>query len=165
MPSLRRHRRGRHRPLAVPESAAWRDLPMRHDGVDYLGRSHRFAMSASSRTGLALGHMAGLIAAAKAAGQGAEPGSAIPALPRWWPPAPAPKSPMSTLQEGDRLGPREPGDGRARANRSAGCRRRREIAEREERRGSRYDIILFDPPAYGAAPRARSGNVRVICLV
>lgn len=27
------------------------------------------------------------------------------------------------------------------------------FAEREERRGSRYDIVLFDPPAYGRGPR------------
>jgi 23S rRNA (cytosine1962-C5)-methyltransferase len=27
------------------------------------------------------------------------------------------------------------------------------FAEREERRGSRYDIILFDPPAYGRGPK------------
>ncbi len=27
------------------------------------------------------------------------------------------------------------------------------FAEREERRGSRYDIVLFDPPAYGRGPK------------
>ena len=27
------------------------------------------------------------------------------------------------------------------------------FVEREERRGSRYDIILFDPPAYGRGPK------------
>ncbi len=25
--------------------------------------------------------------------------------------------------------------------------------EREERRDNRYDIVLFDPPAYGRGPR------------
>jgi 23S rRNA (cytosine1962-C5)-methyltransferase len=27
------------------------------------------------------------------------------------------------------------------------------FAEREERRGSRYDIVLLDPPAYGRGPK------------
>ena len=27
------------------------------------------------------------------------------------------------------------------------------FAEREERRGNRYDIVLFDPPAYGRGPK------------
>lgn len=33
------------------------------------------------------------------------------------------------------------------------CEDAMKFAEREERRGSRYDIILFDPPAYGRGPK------------
>jgi len=37
------------------------------------------------------------------------------------------------------------------------------FSEREERRGSRYDIILLDPPAYGRGPKGRSGSCFRIC--
>ena len=33
------------------------------------------------------------------------------------------------------------------------CEDAMKFAEREERRGSRYDIVLFDPPAYGRGPK------------
>jgi 23S rRNA (cytosine1962-C5)-methyltransferase len=43
------------------------------------------------------------------------------------------------------------------------CEDAMKFAEREERRGSRYDIILFDPPALAAGRRARSGSCSTIC--
>ena len=58
--------------------------------------------------------------------------------------------------------PRRRSAGRARTRQLAGladkpirwiCEDAMKFVEREERRGSRYDIILFDPPAYGRGPK------------
>ena len=151
----RRHRRGGRRPLALYKQPLGETWPMDHDGIDYLGRFTSFRhVGVFPEQATHWDHMAGLIAARGAAGQGAQPV-------RLYRPRLAGRGarrrrshPCRRLEEGDRLGAREPGDGRAGDKPIRWiCEDAMKFAEREERRGSRYDIILFDPPAYGRGPK------------
>ena len=64
--------------------------------------------------------------------------------------------PCRRLEEGDRLGAREPGAGRAgKAPIRWICDDAMKFILREERRGNRYDIILTDPPKFGRGPNWR----------
>ena len=122
----RRHRRGRHRPLALSRRRrSARPGRCSHDGIDYLGRFTSFRhVGVFPEQASHWDHMAGLIETRAAAGQGAQPV-------RLYRPCLAGGGarrrrghPCRRLQEGDRLGAREPGDGRPRrASRSAGSAR------------------------------------------
>ena len=115
---------GRWRFPKAPLGETW---PMRHDGLDYLGRFTSFRhVGVFPEQASHWDHMADADPNGGAAGQGAQPV-------RLYRPCLAGGGarrrrgdPCRRLQEGDRLGAREPGDGRpCRASRSAGSSRTR----------------------------------------
>ena len=133
---------GRWRFPKAPLGETW---PMKHDGIDYLGRFTSFRhVGVFPEQASHWDHMAGLItlfgytglASLVAARAGAE---------------------VTHVDASKKA------TGWARENQEVARLADRPIrwivedamkfAEREERRGSRYDIVLFDPPAYGRGPK------------
>ncbi len=103
---------GRWRFPKTPLGETW---PMRHDGLDYLGRFTSFRhVGVFPEQASHWDHMAGLIEARAAAGQGAEPVRLYRACLAGRGARRRGGHPCRRLEEGDRLGTREPGDGRPR---------------------------------------------------
>ncbi|WP_027056618.1 class I SAM-dependent rRNA methyltransferase [Mesorhizobium erdmanii] len=143
---------GRWRFPKAPLGETW---PMKHDGIDYLGRFTSFRhVGVFPEQASHWGHMAGLIAAARrpvkvlnlfgytglASLVAARAGAEVTHVD-------ASKKAIGWARENQQMA-------------GLGGKPIRWIvddavkfAEREERRGSRYDIVLFDPPAYGRGPK------------
>lgn len=143
---------GRWRFPKLPLGETW---PMKHDGIDYLGRFTSFRhVGVFPEQASHWDHMAGLIAAAK---------RPVKVLNLFGYTGLASLVAASAGAEVTHVDASKKAIGWARENQEMaglGSKPIRWIvddavkfAEREERRGSRYDIILFDPPAYGRGPK------------
>lgn len=155
---------GRWRFPKTPLGETW---PMKHDGIDYLGRFTSFRhVGVFPEQASHWDHMAGLIAAAK---------RPVKVLNLFGYTGLASLVAARAGAEVTHVDASKKAIGWARENQEMAGLGGKPIrwivddavkfAEREERRGSRYDIILFDPPAYGRAPRARSGNCSRTCRI
>lgn len=138
-----------------PHVALGETWPMRHDGIDYLGRFTSFRhVGVFPEQGSHWSHMEGLI---KGAGRpvkvlnlfgytglaslvAARAGAEVTHVD-------ASKKAIGWARENQQLA--RLGDRPIRWI----CEDAMKFIEREDRRGSRYDIILFDPPAYGRGPK------------
>jgi 23S rRNA (cytosine1962-C5)-methyltransferase len=143
---------GRWRFPREPLGETW---PMKHDGLDYLGRFTSFRhVGVFPEQGSHWAHMEGLIRDAKrpvkvlnlfgytgvASLVAARAGAEVTHVD-------ASKKAIGWARENQQL---------ARLNDKPIrwiCEDAMKFVEREERRGSRYDIILFDPPAFGRGPK------------
>jgi len=143
---------GRWRFPRKPLGETW---PMRHDGIDYLGRFTSFRhVGVFPEQASHWSHMAGLVAAAKrpvkvlnlfgytglASLVAARAGAEVTHVD-------ASKKAIGWARENQEM-----------ARMTAApirwiCDDAMKFVEREARRGSAYDIILFDPPAYGRGPK------------
>jgi 23S rRNA (cytosine1962-C5)-methyltransferase len=143
---------GRWRFPKMPLGETW---PMKHDGIDYLGRFTSFRhVGVFPEQASHWDHMAGLIAAAK---------RPVKVLNLFGYTGLASLVAARAGAEVTHVDASKKAIGWARENQEMaglGSKPIRWIvddavkfAEREERRGSRYDIILFDPPAYGRGPK------------
>ena len=143
---------GRWRFPKTPLGETW---PMKHDGIDYLGRFTSFRhVGVFPEQASHWDHMAGLIAAAK---------RPVKVLNLFGYTGLASLVAARAGAEVTHVDASKKAIGWARENQEMaglGSKPIRWIvddavkfAEREERRGSRYDIILFDPPAYGRGPK------------
>ncbi|MER9141972.1 class I SAM-dependent rRNA methyltransferase [Mesorhizobium sp. M0871] len=143
---------GRWRFPKVPLGETW---PMKHDGIDYLGRFTSFRhVGVFPEQASHWDHMASLIAAAK---------RPVKVLNLFGYTGLASLVAARAGAEVTHVDASKKAVGWARENQEMaglGSKPIRWIvddavkfAEREERRGSRYDIILFDPPAYGRGPK------------
>ena len=154
--ALRRHRRGRgRRPLALQAPDPGETWPMDYDGINFLGRFTAFRhvgvfpeqathwewMKAPDRGGTP-------------AGQGAEPLRLYRARLAGRGQGRRGGHPYRRLEEGDRLGAREPGRWQSSADLPIRwiCEDAKKFVEREMRRGNRYDGIILDPPKFGRGP-------------
>ena len=143
---------GRWRFPKMPLGETW---PMKHDGIDYLGRFTSFRhVGVFPEQASHWDHMASLIAAAK---------RPVKVLNLFGYTGLASLVAARAGAEVTHVDASKKAIGWARENQEMaglGSKPIRWIvddavkfAEREERRGSRYDIILFDPPAYGRGPK------------
>jgi 23S rRNA (cytosine1962-C5)-methyltransferase len=143
---------GRWRFPKTPLGETW---PMRHDGLDYLGRFTSFRhVGVFPEQASHWDHMAGLIKAAR---------RPVKVLNLFGYTGLASLVAARAGAEVTHVDASRKAIGWARENQEmAGlidkpirwiCEDAMKFAEREERRGSRYDIILFDPPAYGRGPK------------
>ncbi|MER8843959.1 class I SAM-dependent rRNA methyltransferase [Mesorhizobium australicum] len=143
---------GRWRFPKTPLGETW---PMKHDGIDYLGRFTSFRhVGVFPEQASHWDHMAGLIAAAR---------RPVKVLNLFGYTGLASLVAARAGAEVTHVDASKKAIGWARENQEIsglGAKPIRWIvddavkfAEREERRGSRYDIILFDPPAYGRGPK------------
>lgn len=143
---------GRWRFPKAPLGETW---PMRHDGIDYLGRFTSFRhVGVFPEQASHWDHMAGLIAAAK---------RPVKVLNLFGYTGLASLVATRAGAEVTHVDASKKAIGWARENQEMARLTDRPIrwivedamkfAEREARRGSRYDIILFDPPAYGRGPK------------
>ncbi len=143
---------GRWRFPKVPLGETW---PMKHDGIDYLGRFTSFRhVGVFPEQASHWDHMAGLIVAAK---------RPVKVLNLFGYTGLASLVAARAGAEVTHVDASKKAIGWARENQEMAGLGNKPIrwivddavkfAEREERRGSRYDIILFDPPAYGRGPK------------
>lgn len=143
---------GRWRFPRAPLGETW---PMRHDGIDYLGRFTSFRhVGVFPEQASHWDHMAGLIEAAK---------RPVKVLNLFGYTGLASLVAARAGAEVTHVDASKKAIGWARENQEMArlsdrpirwiCEDAMKFAEREERRGSRYDIILFDPPAYGRGPK------------
>lgn len=143
---------GRWRFPRTPLGETW---PMKHDGIDYLGRFTSFRhVGVFPEQASHWDHMAGLIEAAK---------RPVKVLNLFGYTGLASLVAARAGAEVTHVDASKKAIGWARENQEMaglGSKPIRWIvedavkfAEREERRGSRYDIVLFDPPAYGRGPK------------
>lgn len=143
---------GRWRFPKVPLGETW---PMKHDGIDYLGRFTSFRhVGVFPEQASHWDHMAGLIQSAK---------RPVKVLNLFGYTGLASLVAARAGAEVTHVDASKKAIGWARENQEmAGLGQKpirwivddaMKFAEREERRGSRYDIILFDPPAYGRGPK------------
>lgn len=143
---------GRWRFPRAPLGETW---PMRHDGLCYLGRLTSFRhVGVFPEQGSHWDHMAGLIRGA---------GRPVRVLNLFGYTGLASLVAARAGAEVTHVDASKKAIGWARENQEiAGlndkpirwiCEDAMRFAEREERRGSGYDIILFDPPAYGRGPK------------
>ena len=143
---------GRWRFPRTPLGETW---PMRHDAIDYLGRFTSFRhVGVFPEQASHWDHMAGLIAAAK---------RPVKVLNLFGYTGLASLVAAKAGAEVTHVDASKKAIGWARENQEKARLTDKPIrwivddamkfAEREERRGSRYDIILFDPPAYGRGPK------------
>ncbi len=143
---------GRWRFPGRPLGETW---PMRHDGLDYLGRFTSFRhVGVFPEQASHWRHMEGLIAGA---------GRPVRVLNLFGYTGLASLVAARAGAEVTHVDASKKAIGWARENQErAGLGDRpirwivedaMKFAEREERRGSRYDIVLFDPPAYGRGPK------------
>src|SRR6185437_16121719 len=143
---------GRWRFPKTPLGETW---PMRHDGIDYLGRFTSFRhVGVFPEQASHWDHMAGLIRDAR---------RPVKVLNLFGYTGLASLVAARAGAEVTHVDASKKAIGWARENQlMAGlgdkpirwiCEDAMKFAEREERRGSRYDIILFDPPSYGRGPK------------
>lgn len=143
---------GRWRFPKQPLGETW---PMRHDGIDYLGRFTSFRhVGVFPEQASHWDHMADLIARAK---------RPVKVLNLFGYTGLASLVAAKAGAEVTHVDASKKAIGWARENQEMARLTSRPIrwivedaqkfAEREERRGSRYDIVLFDPPAYGRGPK------------
>lgn len=143
---------GRWRFPKGPLGETW---PMRHDGIDYLGRFTSFRhVGVFPEQASHWDHMAGLIRAA---------GRPVRVLNLFGYTGLASLVAARAGAEVTHVDASRKAIGWARENQEVAGLADRPIrwivedamkfAEREERRGSRYDIVLLDPPAYGRGPK------------
>lgn len=143
---------GRWRFPKTPLGETW---PMRHDGIDYLGRFTSFRhVGVFPEQASHWDHMAGLIASAR---------RPVRVLNLFGYTGLASLVAAHAGAEVTHVDASKKAIGWARENQEIARLADKPIrwivddamkfAEREERRGSRYDIILLDPPAYGRGPK------------
>ncbi|AZO27876.1 class I SAM-dependent rRNA methyltransferase [Mesorhizobium sp. M1B.F.Ca.ET.045.04.1.1] len=143
---------GRWRFPKTPLGETW---PMKHDGIDYLGRFTSFRhVGVFPEQASHWDHMAGLIAAAR---------RPVKVLNLFGYTGLASLVAARAGAEVTHVDASKKAIGWARENQEMAGLSDKPIrwivedavkfAEREERRGSRYDIVLFDPPAYGRGPK------------
>ncbi|MDG4879056.1 class I SAM-dependent rRNA methyltransferase [Mesorhizobium sp. WSM4935] len=143
---------GRWRFPKAPLGETW---PMKHHGIDYLGRFTSFRhVGVFPEQASHWDHMAGLIAAAK---------RPVKVLNLFGYTGLASLVAARAGAEVTHVDASKKAIGWARENQEMAGLAEKPIrwivedavkfAEREERRGSRYDIVLFDPPAYGRGPK------------
>ncbi|RAZ92132.1 class I SAM-dependent rRNA methyltransferase [Mesorhizobium hawassense] len=143
---------GRWRFPKQPLGETW---PMKHDDIDYLGRFTSFRhVGVFPEQASHWDHMAGLIAAAK---------RPVKVLNLFGYTGLASLVAARAGAEVTHVDASKKAIGWARENQEMAGLSDKPIrwivedavkfAEREERRGSRYDIVLFDPPAYGRGPK------------
>ncbi len=143
---------GRWRFPKEPLGETW---PMRHDGIDYLGRFTSFRhVGVFPEQASHWDHMAGLIESAK---------RPVKVLNLFGYTGLASLVAARAGAEVTHVDASKKAIGWARENQEVARLADRPIrwivedamkfAEREERRGSRYDIVLLDPPAYGRGPK------------
>ncbi|WP_311030391.1 class I SAM-dependent rRNA methyltransferase [Mesorhizobium koreense] len=143
---------GRWRFPKTPLGETW---PMRHDGIDYLGRFTSFRhVGVFPEQASHWDHMDGLIRAA---------GRPVKVLNLFGYTGLASLVAARAGAEVTHVDASKKAIGWARENQAITrlgdkpirwiCEDAMKFAEREERRGSRYDIILLDPPAYGRGPK------------
>ena len=138
-----------------PKAALGETWPMKHDGIDYLGRFTSFRhVGVFPEQASHWDHMAGLIAKA---------GRPVKVLNLFGYTGLASFVAARAGAEVTHVDASKKAIGWARENQQVARLTERPIrwivedamkfVEREERRGSRYDIVLFDPPAYGRGPK------------
>ncbi|MBX3568356.1 MAG: class I SAM-dependent rRNA methyltransferase [Rhizobiaceae bacterium] len=143
---------GRWRFPRAPLGETW---PMRHDGIDYLGRFTSFRhVGVFPEQATHWDHMAMLIRDAK---------RPVKVLNLFGYTGLASLVAARAGAEVTHVDASRKAIGWARENQEMArladrpirwiCEDAMKFAEREERRGSRYDIVLFDPPAYGRGPK------------
>jgi len=143
---------GRWRFPRAPLGETW---PMRHDGIDYLGRFTSFRhVGVFPEQASHWRHMAGLIEAAR---------RPVKVLNLFGYTGLASLVAARAGAEVTHVDASKKAIGWARENQEMArladrpirwiCEDAMKFAEREERRGNRYDIILLDPPAYGRGPK------------
>jgi 23S rRNA (cytosine1962-C5)-methyltransferase len=143
---------GRWRFPKTPLGETW---PMRHDGIDYLGRFTSFRhVGVFPEQASHWSHMEGLIRAA---------GRPVRVLNLFGYTGLASLVAARAGAEVAHVDASKKAIGWARENQEVArlgdkpirwiCEDAMKFAEREERRGSRYDIVLLDPPAYGRGPK------------
>ncbi len=143
---------GRWRFPRAPLGETW---PIKHDGVDYLGRFTSFRhVGVFPEQGSHWRHMEGLIRDAK---------RPVKVLNLFGYTGLASLVAARAGAEVTHVDASKKAIGWARENQELArltdkpirwiCEDAMKFVEREERRGSRYDIILFDPPAYGRGPK------------
>jgi 23S rRNA (cytosine1962-C5)-methyltransferase len=143
---------GRWRFPKAPLGETW---PMRHDGIDYLGRFTSFRhVGVFPEQASHWDHMEALIRAA---------GRPVKVLNLFGYTGLASLVAARAGAEVTHVDASKKAIGWARENQEMArltakpirwiCEDAMKFAEREERRGSRYDIILLDPPAYGRGPK------------
>jgi 23S rRNA (cytosine1962-C5)-methyltransferase len=143
---------GRWRFPKAPLGETW---PMKHDGIDYLGRFTSFRhVGVFPEQGSHWDHMAGLIEKAR---------RPVKVLNLFGYTGVASLVAARAGAEVTHVDASKKAIGWARENQEiAGlqqkpirwiCDDAMKFAEREARRGSHYDIVLFDPPAYGRGPK------------
>jgi 23S rRNA (cytosine1962-C5)-methyltransferase len=138
-----------------PQGALGETWPMRHDGIDYLGRFTSFRhVGVFPEQATHWQHMAGLIRNAR---------RPVKVLNLFGYTGLASLVAAKAGAEVTHVDASKKAIGWARENQQIArladkpirwiCEDAMRFAEREERRGSRYDIVLFDPPAYGRGPQ------------
>ena len=138
-----------------PRSALGETWPMRHDGIDYLGRFTSFRhVGVFPEQASHWDHMAGLIAAAR---------RPVKVLNLFGYTGLASLVAARAGAEVTHVDASKKAVGWARENQEIARLSDKPIrwivedamkfAEREERRGNGYDIVLFDPPAFGRGPK------------
>jgi 23S rRNA (cytosine1962-C5)-methyltransferase len=143
---------GRWRFPNQPLGETW---PMRHDGINYLGRFTSFRhVGVFPEQATHWDHIAGLIESAR---------RPVKVLNLFGYTGLASLVAAKAGAEVTHVDASKKAIGWARENQEVArladrpirwiCEDAMKFAEREERRGSRYDIILFDPPAYGRGPK------------
>ena len=143
---------GRWRFPKTPLGETW---PMRHDGIDYLGRFTSFRhVGVFPEQASHWDHMAALIRGA---------GRPVKVLNLFGYTGVASLVAARAGAEVTHVDASKKAIGWARENQEVArltdrpirwiCEDAQKFAEREERRGSRYDIVLLDPPAYGRGPK------------
>jgi 23S rRNA (cytosine1962-C5)-methyltransferase len=143
---------GRWRFPKTPLGETW---PMRHDGIDYLGRFTSFRhVGVFPEQASHWDHMAGLIRDAR---------RPVRVLNLFGYTGLASLVAARAGAEVTHVDASKKAIGWARENQEVArladkpirwiCEDAMKFAEREERRGSRYDIVLLDPPAYGRGPK------------
>jgi 23S rRNA (cytosine1962-C5)-methyltransferase len=143
---------GRWRFPNTPLGETW---PMKHDGIDYLGRFTSFRhVGVFPEQGSHWSHMESLIRHAK---------RPVKVLNLFGYTGLASLVAARAGAEVTHVDASKKAIGWARENQQLArladkpirwiCEDAMKFVEREERRGSRYDIILFDPPAYGRGPK------------
>jgi 23S rRNA (cytosine1962-C5)-methyltransferase len=138
-----------------PKAALGETWPMRHDGIDYLGRFTSFRhVGVFPEQASHWDHMAKLIG---------EAGRPVKVLNLFGYTGLASLVAARAGAEVTHVDASKKAIGWARENQAVArlgdrpirwiCEDAMKFAEREERRGSRYDIVLLDPPAYGRGPK------------
>jgi len=138
-----------------PKSPLGETWPMKHDGIDYLGRFTSFRhVGVFPEQASHWDHMAALVAGAR---------RPVKVLNLFGYTGLASLVAARAGAEVTHVDASKKAIGWARENQEMArlsdkpirwiCEDAMKFAEREERRGSRYDIILLDPPAYGRGPK------------